>query len=152
MKEFQNTKKNIRTKLSGIKFIKKCKKFMIKQLAAKDIKSYLMVEPDSVLLDVRTNEEWEKIGKPEGEKIGLKTYFLSIQFGKERIFNENFVQEFKNLAINQDKNILIICRSGARSQFAAELLKKENYTCINISDGFEGNQENVGWKRCGLPC
>ena len=152
MKEFQNTKKNIRTKLSGIKFIKKCKKFMIKQLAAKDIKSYLMVEPSSILLDVRTNEEWETIGKPEGEKIGLKTYFLSIQFGKERIFNENFVQEFKNLAINQDRNILIICRSGARSQFAAELLKKENYTCINISDGFEGNHENVGWKRCGLPC
>jgi len=143
MKEFQNTKKNIRTKLN---------KFMIKQLAAKDIKSYLMVEPDSILLDVRTNEEWETIGKPEGEKIGLKTYFLSIQFGKERIFNENFVQEFKNLAINQDRNILTICRSGARSQFAAELLKKENYTCINISDGFEGNHENVGWKKCGLPC
>ena len=125
---------------------------MIKQLAAKDIKSYLKEEPNSVLLDVRTNEEWETIGKPEGEKIGLKTYFLSIQFSEERIFNENFVQEFKNLAINQDRNILIICRSGARSQFAAELLKKENYTCINISDGFEGNQENVGWKRCGLPC
>ena len=125
---------------------------MIKQLAAKDIKSYLFVEPNSVLLDVRTNEERETIGKPEGEKIGIKTYFLSIQFGKERIFNENFVQEFKNLVINQDRNILIICRSGARSQFAAELLKKENYTCINISDGFEGNQENVGWKRCGLPC
>ena len=125
---------------------------MIKQLVAKDIKSYLMVEPTSVLLDVRTNEEWETIGKPEGEKIGLKTYFLSIQFGKERIFNENFVQEFKNLAINQDRNILIICRSGSRSQFVAELLKKENYTCINISDGFEGNHENVGWKRCGLPC
>ena len=152
MKEFQNTKKNIRTKLSEIKFIKKCKKFMIKQLAAKDIKSYLMVEPDSVLLDVRTNEEWETIGKPEGDKIGLKTYFLSIQFGEERIFNENFVQEFKNLAINQDSNILTICRSGARSQFAAELLKKENYTCINISDGFEGNHENVGWKKYGLPC
>ena len=125
---------------------------MIKQLATKDIKSYLMAESNSVLLDVRTKEEWETIGKPEGEKIGLKTYFLSIQFGKERIFNENFVQEFKNLDINQDKNILIICRSGVRSQFASELLKKENYTCINISDGFEGNQENVGWKKCGLPC
>ena len=94
---------------------------MIKQLSAKDIKSYLMAEPNSVLLDVRTKEEWETIGKPEGEKIGLKTYFLSIQFDKEKIFNENFVQEFKNLAINQDRNILIICRSGARSQFAAEL-------------------------------
>ena len=126
---------------------------MIKQLAAKDIKSYLFVDPNSVLLDVRTNEERETIGKPEGEKIGIKTYFLSIQFGKERIFNENFVQEFKNLAINRAKNILIICRSGQRSQFAAELInKKENYTCINISDGFEGDQENIGWKRCGLPC
>ena len=125
---------------------------MIKQLAAKDIKSYLMAEPNSVLLDVRTKEEWNTIGKPDGEKIGLKTYFLSIQFGNEMIFNENFIQEFKNLAINQDKNILIICRSGARSQFAAELLTKENYTCVNISDGFEGNQENVGWKECNLPC
>ena len=126
---------------------------MIKQLAAKDIKSYLMAESNSILLDVRTKEEWETIGKPEGEKIGLKTYFLSIQFGNERIFNENFVQEFKNLAINKDKNILVICRSGVRSQFVAELLnKKENYTCINISDGFEGNQENIGWKKSGLPC
>jgi len=125
---------------------------MIKQLVAKDIKSYLMAESNSVLLDVRTKEEWETIGKPEGEKIGLKTYFLSIQFGNERIFNENFIQEFKNLKINQDKNILITCRSGARSQFAAELLTKENYRCVNISDGFEGNQENVGWKKCNLPC
>ena len=111
-----------------------------------------MAEPSSVLLDVRTNEEWETIGKPDGEKIGLKTYFLSIQFGNERIFNVNFVQEFKNLAINRDRNILTICRSGVRSQFAAELLNKEYYTCINISDGFEGIQENVGWKKCGLPC
>ena len=103
---------------------------MIKQLAAKDIKSYLMAEPNSILLDVRTKEEWETIGKPDGEKIGLKTYFLSLQFGNERIFNENFIQEFKNLAINQDKNILTICRSGARSQFAAELLNKKENFCI----------------------
>ena len=152
MKELQNTIKIIRTKLDSIKFTKEYKKIMIKQLAAKDIRSYLMTESNSVLLDVRTKEEWETIGKPVGEKIGLKTYFLSIQFGNKRIFNENFIQEFKNLAINKDKNILILCRSGARSQFAAELLNKENYTCINVSDGFEGNQENVGWKRSGLPC
>ena len=126
---------------------------MIKQMLCKEIKDYIKNNSKSVLLDVRTQEEWDDVGKPDGEKIGLKTYFLSIQFGKERIFNENFVQEFKNLAINQDTNILTICRSGQRSQFAAQLLnKKENYTCINISDGFEGNQENVGWKRCGLPC
>jgi len=125
---------------------------MIKQISSKEIKEYLKKNPKCILLDVRTKEEWDTIGKPDGEKIGLKTYFLSIQFGNERIFNENFIQEFKNLKINQDKNILITCRSGARSQFAAELLTKENYTCVNISDGFEGNQENVGWKKCNLPC
>ena len=125
---------------------------MIKQMLCKEIKDYIKNNSKSVLLDVRTQEEWDDVGKPDGEKIGLKTYFLSIQFGNERIFNENFIQEFKNLKINQDKNILIVCRSGARSQFAAELLTKEDYTCVNISDGFEGNQENVGWKKCDLPC
>jgi len=69
---------------------------MIKQLAAKDIKSYLMAESNSVLLDVRTKEEWETIGKPEGEKIGLKTYFLSIQFGKREFLMKIL---YKNLKI-----------------------------------------------------
>ena len=110
-----------------------------------------MAEPNSVLLDVRTKEEWDTIGKPNGEKIGLKTYFLSLKFD-ERIVNENFVEEFKNLNIGQDHEILTICKSGGRSQAAAELLARENYTCSNISDGFEGNQENVGWKKCDLPC
>ena len=125
---------------------------MIKQLASNEISGYLKTQPNCVLLDVRTNDEWEQVGKPDGEIIGLKTYFLSLQFGEERIFNKNFVQEFKNLKITQDKEILTICRSGTRSQFAAELLVKENYTCSNISDGFEGNNENIGWKMCGLPC
>jgi len=125
---------------------------MIKQLASNEIREYLKTQPNCVLLDVRTNNEWEQVGKPDGEVIGLKTYFLSLQFGEERIFNKNFVQEFKNLKITQDKEILTICRSGTRSQFAAELLVKENYTCSNISDGFEGNNENIGWKVCGLPC
>ena len=125
---------------------------MIKQISSKEIKEYLKNNPKCVLLDVRTKGEWDTIGKPDGEKIGLKTYFLSIQFGDERIFNENFIQEFKNLNIGQDHEILTMCRSGGRSQAAAELLTRENYTCSNISDGFEGNQENVGWKKCDLPC
>ena len=125
---------------------------MIKQLASKEIKEYLKTKSDCVLLDVRTNEEWNQIGKPDGEKIGLKTHLLPIQFGEMRIFNENFIKEFKNLNVNQGQEILIICRSGIRSQLAAELLTKENYTCLNISDGFEGNNKNVGWKKCELPC
>jgi len=124
---------------------------MIKQIPCQEIKEYLKNNPKSVLLDVRTEEEWNQDGKPDGDKIGLKTYFLSIQFGDERTFNENFVQEFKKLNIEQDHEILTMCMSGGRSQMAAELLNKENFTCSNISDGFLGNDENVGWQNNGLP-
>ena len=121
---------------------------MIKQLLSKDIKNYLTKNPDCVLLDVRTQQEWDTIGRPDGEKIGLKTYFLEIR--RDAFFD--FVKEFKNLNINQNKEILVICASGERSQISAELLSRENYKSINISDGFMGSQEGVGWKKSGLPC
>ena len=68
---------------------------MIKQIPSKEIKEYLKKNPKCVLLDVRTEEEWNQDGKPDGNKIGLTTYSLSIQFGNERIFNENFIQNLK---------------------------------------------------------
>ena len=120
---------------------------MIKQITCKELKDHVKNNPKSVLLDVRTQEEWNNIGKPDGDKIGLKTYFLEIR--RDAFFD--FVQEFKNFNINQDKEILVICKSGERSQISAELLFRENYKSINISDGFLGSQEGVGWKKNGLP-
>ena len=120
---------------------------MIKQMTCKEVKNYLKKNPESVILDVRTQEEWDNDGKPDGDKAGLKTYFLEIR--RDSFFD--FVQEFKNFNINQDKEILVICKSGERSQISAELLSRENYKSINISDGFMGSQEGVGWKKSGLP-
>ena len=120
---------------------------MIKQITCKELKDHVKNNPKSVLLDVRTQEEWDNIGKPDGDKMGLKTYFLEIR--RDGLFD--FVQEFKNFNINQDKEILVICKSGERSQISAELLSRENYKSINISDGFMGSQEGVGWKKSGLP-
>ena len=121
---------------------------MIKQITCKELKDHVKNNPKSVLLDVRTQEELDNIGKPDGDKIGLKTYFLEIQ--RDAFFD--FVKEFKNLNINQDNEVLVICASGERSQITAELLSRENYKSINISDGFMGSQEGVGWKNNGLPC
>ena len=120
---------------------------MIKQITCKEIKDYLKKNPESVLLDVRTQGEWDNDGKPHGDKIGLKTYFLEIR--RDAFFD--FVQEFNNLNINKDNEILVICKSGERSQISAELLSRENYKSINISDGFMGSQEGVGWKKSDLP-
>ena len=121
---------------------------MIKQITCKEIKDYLKKNTKSVLLDVRTQEEWDNDGKPDGDKIGLRTYFLEIK----RSTSFDFVQEFKNLNINKDNEVLVICASGERSQITAELLSRENYKSINISDGFMGSQEGEGWKNNGLPC
>ena len=121
---------------------------MIKQITCKELKDHVKNNPKSVLLDVRTQEELDNIGKPDGDKIGLKTYFLEIR----RDASFDFVQEFKNLNINRDNEVLVICASGERSQITAELLSKENYKSINVSDGFMGSQEGTGWKNNGLPC
>ena len=123
---------------------------MIKQILSKEVKDYVKDNPKSVLLDVRTEEEWNSDGKPDGEKILLKTHFLTIQFA-DKTFNKNFIEDFKKLNIEKDHEILTICMGGVRSQSTAELLTKEGYNCVNISDGFLGNSENLGWKKSGLP-
>ena len=120
---------------------------MIKQITCKEIKDYSKNNPKCVLLDVRTQEELDHIGKPDGDKIGLKTYSLEIR--RDDLFD--FVQEFKNLNISKDKEVLVICASGERSQITAELLSRENYKSINISDGFMGSLEGDGVKKNGLP-
>ena len=124
---------------------------MIKQIPSKDIKDYIKDNPNCVLLDVRTEEEWASDGKPDAEKIGLKSYFLTIQY-IDKSFNQNFIGEFEKLNIPKDNKILTMCMGGVRSQAAAELISKKNYKCINISDGFLGNNENIGWKKNNLPC
>ena len=111
---------------------------MVKQLACKDVGGYLKSNTKKILLDVRTQEEWDQFGKPDGDRLGIKTYFLTIQ-------DENFIDDFKKLSINQDYEILSICKSGQRSQFVAELLEKENYKTVNICDGFDN------WISSNLP-
>ena len=123
---------------------------MNKQILSKEVESYVKNNPKCILLDVRTEEEWNVDGKPDGEKVALKTHFLTIQF-VDKTFNQNFIDDFKKLNIKKDHEILSICMGGLRSQVATELLTKEGYNCINISDGFLGNSENMGWKKSGLP-
>ena len=126
----------------------------VEELASKNIKNFLQLEKQVVLIDVRTEGEWNNIGMPDGEGLNVPTYFLSYQLGEHRILNENFEQEFLDLQIDKSKKILCICRSGARSLHAAEIFSNHGYTAINISDGFEGSSviNEPGWKKIGLPC
>jgi len=126
---------------------------VIKQIPSKDLEKFIKENPSSILLDVRTEEEWNTIGKPSGKKFKIKTYFISLFKGIQRIKNDNFVHDVNNKKISKEDPILVICRSGQRSQIAATMLKQEGYkNCINISDGFEGNSSvGLGWKNSNLP-
>ena len=123
---------------------------MIKQIKSSEIKNFLIENKNVELLDVRTQDEWDNIGKPDGEKLGLKTHFVTIIRSPDPSVNKDFIKEVKN-KVDSEKQVLIICKAGGRSMMAAQLLSHEDISCINISDGFEGNGENAGWKNEGLP-
>ena len=123
---------------------------MIKQIKSSEIKNFIIDNKNVELLDVRTQAEWDDIGKPDGEKLGLKTHFVTIVRSPDPSVNKEFLEEVKK-KIDSNKQLLIICKAGGRSMMAAQLLSQEKIECINISDGFEGNGENPGWKEEGLP-
>ena len=123
---------------------------MIKQIKSSEIKSFLTDNKNVELLDVRTQSEWDNVGKPDGEKLGLKTHFVTIIRSPDPSANKDFIEKVKNV-IDSNKELLVICKAGSRSMMASQLLSQENIECINISDGFEGNSENPGWKNEGLP-
>ena len=123
-------------------------------IPSEKVKNFLETNPNSVVLDVRTEEEWKGVGKPDAESLNSKTFFISLLLGPDRQKNENFIKDFLQKKISKKDNILVICRSGVRSMAAAKLLQQEGYkNLVNISDGFEGNPATGdGWKKSNLPC
>ena len=117
---------------------------MIKQIKSSDIKKFIEANPNSVLLDVRTEDEWNTVGKPDTKILGIKTHFITISQ------EPNFLETVRK-NIDKKEQVLVMCAAGGRSIIAANLLAKEGYNTFNISDGFSGNGQDPGWKNLGLP-
>ena len=117
---------------------------MIKQIKSSDIKKFIETNPDTVLLDVRTEDEWNTVGKPNTKDLGIKSFFITISQ------DQSFLDKVKE-NINKKNKVLVICAAGGRSIIAANLLANEGYNAIDISDGFSGNAQDPGWKNLGLP-
>ena len=116
---------------------------MIEQIKSSEIKKFIEKNPKTVLLDVRTVDEWNTVGKPVSESLGIKTYFITISQ------DSSFIESVKK-EINKENQILIMCAAGGRSIIVANLLVEEGYIAHNISDGFSGNNQGSGWKNLGL--
>ena len=117
---------------------------MIKHIKSSEIKKFIESNSNTVLLDVRTKDEWETVGKPDTKDLGIKSFFITIS--QDQSFLDNVKQN-----INKDSQILVMCAAGGRSIIAANLLANEGYKTLNVSDGFSGNGEDPGWKNLGLP-
>jgi len=125
---------------------------MIKQIKSSEIKDFIKENSDTVLLDVRTENEWKSLGKPKAEDLNSKTYFVTVSHDLTnwQVPDQNFIVNVKK-KIGKDKKILVMCAAGGRSMIAANLLENEGYSVLNVSDGYSGNSRDPGWKKSNLP-
>ena len=80
----------------------------------------LIAQPEVVVLDVRTSEEYLEGHLAEALLIDVK--------------GEAFLDKARK-ALPKDKTIAIYCRSGRRSAHAAELLAAEGFKVVNLKGG-----------------
>ncbi|MDK2802863.1 MAG: rhodanese-like domain-containing protein [Oscillospiraceae bacterium] len=83
-------------------------------ISSQEAKKIMDTEKDIVILDVRTQEEWEEV-KIEGS-ILIAHYDLL-----------NFVEK---IILDKNKKILLYCRSGYRTKIAFKILRYLGYNNI----------------------
>ncbi len=79
------------------------------------------------LVDVREDDEWTAGHAPDAVHIRLGELGARIQ------------------ELPRDRELYLICRSGARSAYAAQLLTGEGWKTVNVADGM------TGWAVAGRP-
>lgn len=89
----------------------------------------MMKEEDLLLVDVRTPREYQYDGHIAGSRL------LPLNALMQRVDE-----------LPRDQKIVMVCRSGNRSQVACEQLARLGYENLyNLSGGI------IGWKMAGLP-
>ena len=115
----------------------------------------LREDPGAVLVDVRTEQEWSGVGVPDLTSLAKVVHFVEWQLPTGAP-NPDFLK-WAITSLDPTQNTLLICRSGARSQAAAEALVDAGFAYIhNVIAGFEGQPDPTGrrsggWKGSGLP-
>jgi rhodanese-related sulfurtransferase len=79
------------------------------------------------LLDVREDDEWAAGHAPDAVHVRLGD--LGTRTGE----------------LPRDREVYVICRSGARSAYAAQALVGAGWSAVNVSDGM------TGWAVAGRP-
>ena len=122
------------------------------ELTPREACDLLHLAPGAKIVDVRTRAEWDWVGRvPDAVEIEWMLYP-----GNEP--NAHFLAQFKR-QVDPEALVMFLCRSGARSNAAANLAVSAGYTnAYNILEGFEGDKDAAGhrgttggWRHAGLP-
>ncbi|WP_315913896.1 rhodanese-like domain-containing protein [Arthrobacter sp. lap29] len=113
------------------------------------------VAAGATLVDVRTEGEWAHIGVPDTSTLKSEPVFIQWNLATGAR-NPDFLAELA-AAVPPEKQLIVLCRSGARSIAAAEAATAAGYTAYNVLEGFEGETDPYGdrilngWKNRNLP-
>ena len=126
----------------------------MKHLTPTEAHAFLQANPSALLIDVRSEIEFLFVGHPVG------AIHVSWNDGPDWGVNPHFVGEVRKLVGNGDQRpILLICRSGNRSETAGQALIDAGFGQVfNVQHGFEGDLDDKhhrnsvsGWRFDGLP-
>ena len=136
----------------------------IKQISSKEAFEEINSNVGALLIDVRSELEWKKIGIPDLGDLNERLVLLELQSMPSMEINQNFLAELEETLRNRNvKNVMFMCKAGVRSQAAAVkstsvlLNANKSIKICNVSDGFEGKGFSIfggktsGWKNSGLP-
>lgn len=119
----------------------------------------LKTDPDAVLVDVRTDAEWNFVGLPDLSELGKKVVLIPWQMFPTMQVNGQFTEQLRKAGVTPESRVYYLCRSGARSLAAGQAAQAAGFPqAFNVADGFEGpvgpdgHRGGVaGWKADGLP-
>ena len=117
-------------------------------LTAQEAFETLAKEGSAILVDVRTPEEWARVGIPDLSTLSKNPELLIWTPDEQQ--HPQFAARVKQLVPADDTKVIFLCRSGVRSVAAATYMADHGLAqCYNILGGFEGAN---GWLACRLPC
>lgn len=119
-------------------------------------------DANAALIDVRTQAEWSFVGVADLAACNKAPLLVEWQRYPTMAMNETFrvdvAKALDEVAVDKERPLLFLCRSGVRSIAAAEAMTVAGYTkSFNVTEGFEGSLDVEGhrgvggWKARGLP-
>ncbi len=120
--------------------------------------AWRLLEEDSeaVLVDVRTQAEWDTVGVPDVEALGRQPAFVEWVSRPSGRLNPTFLEELADTGLTpgEPRAVVFLCRSGQRSAAAATAATSAGLgPAYNVIEGFEGvgGLGRDGWRAAGLP-